>query len=757
MGALDGLSSFLFKYRPGLFAQGRVALRPLLPEWAMLLGAVVVAGLVVAAYLRATGKTSLRDRVVLGGLRLAALALLGLALLRPTLLLSSVVPQRNYVGILIDDSRSMRIADASGRPRADRVGAFTAASSPIVRALRDRFQLRYFRFSTQARRLEPDSPLAFAGADTRVARALDAARADLGELPLSGLVLVTDGADNDEGGLTESLLSLKAAGVPVFTVGVGQDRFARDLELGRVSVARSVLRGTALDVELVVTQTGLAGRKVPLQVEDGGRIVARQEVELPPDGEPRAVRVSFTLDETGPRRLSFRVPVQDGELIAENNEQQAVVDVRAGREKILYFEGEPRWEMKFLRRAVAPDSNLQLVTLERTARNKFLRLDVDSAGELAGGFPATREELFRYRALILGSVEASYFTHDQLQMIAEFVSQRGGSLLVLGGRLALAEGGWAGTPVAEALPVELDPRHAHDTTYYAELRVRPTRAGLDHPALHIAPDSVGAALWERLPPLSSVNQVGAVKPGATVLLEGREQSGSQPVLAYQRFGRGLVLALPVQDTWMWQMHADMPAEDQTHERLWRQLLRWLVADVPDRVLATTPDRASPGEPVTVGALAGDARFLRVNDRHVAAHVLTPSGQTLTVPLDWTVDRDGEYRGSFVSGEPGLYEVRVASAEDTAASAPAYVQVAESRSEYFGAQRRDALLRRIARETGGRYYDATAAGTLPEDLAYAGRGLTVPEERDLWDMPGLLLALVGLLGGEWIYRRKRGLA
>ena len=751
---MESLFVFLFKYRPALFAQGELGLRPPLPLPLLLLLGAALAALVVGTYLRTGGKASPRDRLVLAGVRLGILALLGFALLRPTLLLSSVVPQQNYLGILIDDSRSMRIADADGEARGVRAAAaFTAGESALLQALRERFQLRYFRFAGQAARFEPGEPLGFGGGATRLASALDAARADLGSLPLSGLVLVSDGADNAAVGLSETLLSLKAAGVPVFTVGVGVDRFERDVELGRVTVPRSALRGSSLVVDLVVSQTGLAGRTVPLHVEDGGRIIASQEIELPAGDEPVPVRVRFTLEEPGARRLKFRVPLQDGELIAENNEQEAVLVVRDGREKILYVEGEPRWEFKFLRRAVAQDSNLQVVGLQRTADNKYLRLDVDSAGELYGGFPRTREELFRYRAIVLGSIEASHFTHDQLQMIADFVAERGGGLLVLGGRLALAEGGYAGTPVADALPFALDARHARDTSYFAEHAVRPTRAGLQHPVLQIAGEGPAAAAWEALPPISRVNRVGALKPGATALLMG----GDQVVLAHQRYGRGLVLGLPVHDTWLWQTLT--PLEDQSHERLWRQLLRWLVSDVPEPVLASTAsDRAAPGEPVRISALVNDDRFLRVNDGRVTAEVVTPLGERTEVPLDWTLDQDGEYRGVYTPEDLGLHElrVRVERPEGTSLSAPAYVHVAESPAEFFGAQRRQALLRRIADETGGRYYDAAAATGLAEDVAYAGRGLTVPEERELWDAPVLLLLTVLLLAAEWAWRRRKAL-
>jgi hypothetical protein len=161
---------------------------------------------------------------------------------------------------------------------------------------------------------------------------------------------------------------------------------------------------------------------VPLEVVDEGRIVNVQELSFPPDGEAVTARVAFTVTEPGVRLFRFRVAPQAGEQVAQNNEQLALIEVLDRKEKILYFEGEPRYELKFIRRAVADDPNLQLVCLQRTAENKFLRLDIDDPRELETGFPVSREELFRYRGLILGSVEASFFSYDQMRMIVDFVT-----------------------------------------------------------------------------------------------------------------------------------------------------------------------------------------------------------------------------------------------------------------------------------------------------------------------------------------------
>jgi DNA-binding Lrp family transcriptional regulator len=231
------------------------------------------------------------------------------------------------------------------------------------------------------------------------------------------------------------------------------------------------------------------------------------------------------------------------------------------------------------------------------------------------------------------------------------------------------------------------------------------------------------------------------------------------VLAYQRYGAGKVLAMPVQDSWMWQMHATVPAEDLTHETLWRRLLRWLVDGVPERVSASVDrDRVEAGDTVAVTATVRDGGFLGLNDAVVTAKVTGPKGDPREVPMRFVVDRDGEYRTTFVAAEDGLYEVGVAATRAGAAvgTDSAYVRAAPDDGEYFDAAMRATLLKRIAEDTGGRFYTASTVSSLADDITYLGRGVTVVQEKDLWDMPIVLALLVGLVGGEWFLRRKVGL-
>jgi len=761
---------FLFKYRPLVFERGELGFG--FPALFVLVAviAVLVAAPFVLRYRDVRGKSTARDRIILTGLRTAALLLVVLCLLRPSLALSTVVPQQSFVGILLDDSRSMQISDVDDEARgAFIMDTFGPEGSALASALADKFRVRFFRFSETANRLTDPTAMGFGGVRTHLARALERSADELSNVPLAGLVVISDGADNSNAAVSDTLLDLQARKVPVYTVGLGRDRFTRDIEVTRVEAPRNVLEGSSLIVDVTISQRGFSGETVRLDVEDDGHIVSSRDVTLSNDSDATTVRVHFTAADPGARAFGFSVATEPGEMVTQNNRREQLIHVERERPKILYFEGEPRFELKFVRRAVADDENLQVVCLQRTAENKFLRLDIDDPDELAGGFPKTREELFQYRAIILGSVEASYFTHDQLRMIADFVSQRGGGLLALGGRLALSEGGYAGTPVADVLPIALsvveersEAQELAGTGFFSRLVVTPTPFGVTHPVIQFGADPEDSrARWQTLPPLSTVNVVDQVKPGATTLLSGSsDEVDDQPVLVFQRYGRGKSAALTVNDSWQWQMHHEMALEDMTHELFWRKLLRWLVSYVPKQVaVSTEKHRYAPGESVSLIAEIDDDRFLKVNNAQVTADVRSPSGERVQVPMEWTVDRDGEYRGSFLPAEKGIYEVSVSAQRDGVeiGEASGFAETKELDDEYFQAERRSSLLTRIAEETGGRFYTPETVERLPEDMSYTEGGTTIRERRELWDMPFIFLILVGLVSSEWGYRKWKGLA
>ena len=760
----DRIFQALFSYSPFVFSQGEFRFDLTAGSLiAALLVAAVAAGAVMTYKRVRVNDGRVRDRVVLTTLRVLALAVVLFCLFRPTLVVRAAVNQQNVVAVLLDDSRSMQIPDQNGQPRAQYLRTQFAEDGELMKSLKDKFLVRTFRFSSTAGRLGSAQDMRFDGSQTKLGAALTGAREELAGLPVAGIVLVTDGADTTDTAIGDALLGLKAEKLPVFTVGVGSERLPRDVQIDRVSTPRTVLKNASMLLDVIVRQTGYAGKVVTVDVEDEGRIVGSEKVELPSDGSPATVRIRAQAAEVGPRLFRFRVAPQEGEVVTQNNVRESIINVRDDTERILYFEGEPRWEFRFLNRAVADDKNLLSVSLQRTADNKYMRLRGEP-DEIVGGFPKTREELFKFRGLILGSVEAGLFSGDQLQMIADFVDKRGGGLLVLGGPRSLGEGGYGGTPVADALPLLIDPRtRASEPAPLARLKVSPTRAGQSHAATQLAPtEAASAARWNELPLVTSVNAPLPKKPGATELLIGTDESGRpRTVLASQPYGRGKTIALTVQDTWIWQMDASISVEDQTHENFWRQMLRWLVDGVPDVVdVRMNADRVEPGEPVTIDATVVDSQFVELNDATVLAQVTRPDNTTETVPLTWTGERDGHYRGTFVSTKTGSYEVAVDATRaggQAVGSSTTYVRAVPSEAEFFDPTMHTQPLKRIAEETGGRFYAADAAKGLAEDVRVAGRGVTAVEERELWNMPIVLIMLLGLVCAEWGYRRVVGLA
>lgn len=750
---------FLFKYPAAMFARGDITLSGSGWLYIAIILAVALAIPTLLHYRRATTGMRAADRSVLSLTRTTAIALLLLVLFQPVLTVANIVSQRNLVGILLDDSISMRIADQSGRTRADFIrAAFHPELGEITKALSRRLEPRFFAFAGNTRALTHRDGMAFTGPRTDLGQALDGVRDEIDAQSLAALVVVTDGAVTQATALGEKLSSYRAADVPITTVAVGQASFARDIEVSAVTMPRRALKDSSIIADVVVRQRGFDDQSVKLQIEDDGQLLGIEEITFGTDQPERTIRARLSAKEAGVRKLRFYVTPSENEVLAENNARETILDVDAARYRILHFEGEPRFELKFLRRAVAKDENLHVVSLVRTAESKYYRLGIDDPEELADGFPKSAEELFAYQGLILGSVESSHFGPEQLKLIADFVSRRGGGLLVLGGRRALTQGGYSNTPVAELLPVVLDSRRIEPIV--TQVTVRPTAAGFGHPIGQLAVDDTGAPAWEKLPPLTVLHPLFQARPGASTLLEGLAADLARPVtvLAEQRFGRGRALVLNVQDAWTWQMHQDIPLEDQTHETLWRQLLRWLVRSVPNAVsIRTSSEHPSPNEPVDIRVEVLDEAFFPRNDAAVQLVVHTPIGDRLELPMTWDASRDGEYRLQLTPEHTGIYEMTVeARSGEKLATSKMHLPVGTIIPDHYRAEMREGILRRIADETGGRFYRADEVDALADEIPLSKSGVSVQERLPLWDMPIVFLLLIMLLGFEWLYRRWRGL-
>src|SRR3954464_4677765 len=315
-GWIESVFAFLFKYRPEVFQKGDLVFGAPSSVIVLLGLGLLIGAPAVMTYAGVRGKSTRRDRWVLSGLRVASLVVLVICLFRPMLLLSDAIPQRNFVAVVLDDSKSMTITDGGGKPRgAFEVGAF-APESTLITELRKKFQVRLFRMNASAERIESTKGLTFDAQQSHLGDAVERVRQELESVPVSGVVLVSDGADNSRAPIGDQLLSLRARSIPVFTIGVGEERFNKDIEIRRVETPHTVMRGSAVAADILIRQRGYSGRRLPLLVEDAGRIVAQDSVTMPQDGEVAPLRISVFLNQAGARALSFRLPPPAGEHVS---------------------------------------------------------------------------------------------------------------------------------------------------------------------------------------------------------------------------------------------------------------------------------------------------------------------------------------------------------------------------------------------------------------------------------------------------------
>lgn len=738
------LFEWLFKYTRAEYARGELLLTA---DWP--LAAAVVAFIVGAALL--AGFAWWRGRRQLGWPRLAAVvalqwAMLALALLvlwQPALLLKTLRAGENSVAMLLDTSASMALRDPE-QPRLQQAQA--ALATPAIQSLERDYKVKRFVFGRDALPVADYANPAAAGSSTNVGSSvLQVLRSTQGT-PLGAVVLLSDGADSAGALDADELTAIAAFGVPVHVIGIGREAMPEDLELQDILLPEKTLPGTTLTARVGIRHDGAGTARV--KAYDGQRFLTSSDVSLPQNSTLTNAFLTFELPDSGYRDLRFAVDPRTGERELGNNARARVVQVAGRKASVLYVEGEPRWELKFMRRALDQDAGVRLMSWLHTSPNGYYRQGVESPDELKDGFPTERPALFRYDAVIIGSVPAASLRPNQLQLLREFVSDRGGSLLMLGGPNGLGDGGWGDTAVGRMLPATLPT--GKDTFVRAQAQALLTPRGRRSAALKFADDAAtNDRLWGELPKVADYQAVGALRPAAVSLLNLRVGEREQPLLLTQPYGRGRSWILATGGTWRWQML--LPLADQRHELFWRQLLRGLVAEVPE---AFEVQARSQGDGISVRVDAHDDSFQPIRDATVTA-VASSGSTSVMVPLQAVSDQPGVYRGTVSLPRSGTYFVDASArrAGRELGKARSVVQHASGDSEQFGIRQNRALLAQLARATGGQYWQADDLDALPEAISASSSGVTRQEERPVWDAPAIFLLLLLLKAGEWLLRRR----
>jgi uncharacterized membrane protein len=741
----------LFKYPISLFQKGHFVFLTPWPLWLMAAGILVAAGMLFWHIHRNHGMLSGARPIAIWLLETAMAALLLFVLWHPALSVATLKPQQNVIAVLVDNSRTMGIADSSGTREA---AAATVVKS-LLPSLADRFQVRLYEFGKEPERIQDANQLTAAAPATRIGDTLESLLAESSSLPLGAVVLLSDGADNAGGIDLQTISAIRRQRIPVHTVGFGREHPQRDVEIADAIVPARALPQSKLTAEVTLQSYGLSGAKAKLSVRDGGKALASKEIDLKPDGVLQTESLVFDCGTAGTKTLEIGVDPIAGEENALNNKVTRLVNVEKAKPRILYIEGEPRWEYKFIRRALDDYPNIEIASMLRTTQNKIYRQGTTEK-ELEDGFPAKAEDLFVYQGLIIGTVEASYFTATQQTLIHDFVDRRGGGVLFLGGRASLSDGGYQQSPLADLMPVALP---ANNGTFHRDFSGQElTAAGAQSIICRLDDDPArNLERWKKMPQLANYQDVGDPKPGATVLLNvvpaGHRPS---PLLITENFGHGRTALFATGGSWRWKMWTDHA--DKTQPMFWQQIFRYLVTDTPGPVTATTPKSVLADDArVPIRVEVRDKEYKPVTNANVQARFLGPGGSTATVQLAPQPMEEGVYTAEWSAEKPGSYVAEILAGRDQEALGSDVLSFRreDGVAENFHTSQNRELLEKLSQQTGGRYYTPADASKLSKEISYSEAGITTRETRDLWDLPVVFLLLISIRAAEWLLRRKWG--
>jgi uncharacterized membrane protein len=799
--------------------------------------AAVGASVALAAALVWAGHRSAATRWVrigCGLLKLSGILLLVLALLDPLWVGQRAKPGANIFALVADNSQSLMVKDAGESQSRGEILRKTLGgnSHGWQSALEENFQVRRYTFDSRLQNARDFSELNFEGRASSLGNALQTATEHWRGQPVAGVLLFTDGNATDLG----ADLPAFDGSPPVYPVVMGRDDRITDLSLKRVGASQTAFEdapvtiqaevgvsgfsGAAITARLTEVATGMSGTNANPAGATGFRIngasnIVAQLTQRAAVGEaslnfrfqihPDQPGIHFYELETRAQEEQGNPAVPSREATLVNNRQIIVVDRGQEPFRVLYVSGRPNWEYKFLNRAIQDDPQVQMVSLIRVARREpkfefmgragedsnplfrgfdrkgeedarydqpvLIRLNTKDEFELRGGFPKTAEELFKYDAVIIGKLEAEFFTHDQMALLQRFVSERGGGFLMLGGAEAFREGDYQGTLIAPMLPVYLD--RAPDAKLPAELKLTLTREGWLQPWTRLrATEAEEQARLDSMPAFQVLNPVSNIKPGASVLATVSDaEARTYPALVAQRFGLGRSAALMVGDLWSWGLRDETMQKDMG--KSWRQLVRWLVSDVPPQISVAAEPSGNPGE-VRLVVKAHDAEFKPLDNAVVRLTIrpvklMSPQGDKSTnavagsdylqLTAEPSAGTPGRYEATYIAREAGAYavEAQVTQADGKMAGRAAAGWTSDpAAAEFRSLSPNRALLEAIAKRTGGEVVALADlekfVRRLPEHHAPVMETWTDP----LWHKPVVFLLVLGCFLAEWGIRRWKGM-
>ncbi len=726
-----------------------------------LLAAALLAAVVLVAfsgYFRFLRRWRKRSAWIMASFRAAAVLVAALLLLGPALGRIRVSSEKARVAVLLDTSQSMAFSDEkAGATRLEEAKRILFQDpAGLAGALEQRFELDLYCFGETTRRLDPNDPPHLEALDARtdLGGALGSIIARYDTEHLAALLLLTDGRENGE---TLARDLAERGTPPIHVVGLGfpegSPRALPDAVVDRLVSDAKVLQGDRLEIIVegkVAPPANLDALRVELLVD--GHSVETQTVPLPAPGIRKSGEVPFRLafswkaGPAGPRDIGAFIQPFEGEKFIANNRLNRLVEVSAKRIELLIYESRPRWEYKFLRKSLAMDPNIRLTSLVRTGPGHYLKQG-ESPVDLSQGLSESIEVLGRFDCILLGVVLEEDFGPRVIESLRRYVEEGVGGLILLAGTRSLGVGGLFGTPLERALPVHLTPDPVVRTGRFP---LRIPASGAAHPILKDfqAPIGPGRSALH----VETLYETGPLKPGGQVLAAADVGAGSsRPLLVVQRYGEGKCAVVLTDATWKWAM--DLSAKyvgEGPHPRFWGRLVRWVSGreEIEDEtqeegLVLLERTHLTPGDRTTL--------IVANKTAGIKGSIEDEKGERKPLVFKETA---GGSEAEISPATGGFHRIRI---EDKDGSILGTVKVYVDRDtrETEKTTQDRALLRRLAAATAGAYYTPAETGRIPSAVLDKAPSFTERKEWRLEDGPWAFLAIVLLLGFEWVLRRRAG--
>ncbi len=789
------------------------------PEgWMVFLVIVAVIAFAVWIYYRdGRGTASPFFRGFLGVLRAALIAIGLFILTEPVLLATRIETRRSTVLVIVDDSFSMDLAFADAeeglrKKLQDAMGAqkitLKDADGKAITVNSDKLELQQFKLLTRldvvsaalelknkdgknfidalkerhdvkvmtmAKSLststDDDKPIDLLhlassnkrGGETRIGDCLRGALRETRGMPVGGVVIITDGRQNAGEDAVQVAQIFKTQRVPIYTVGIGDPAEPKDFELTEEG-PDMILPDDQSEVTALIRYKGYTGvTSIKVEMKDGDRVVASEDVKLGKPGEKTPVALRFKESKPGKYTYTIRIPEQPGELRADNNVVTYNFQVVDKKVKVLYVEGQdlPRYEYRYLKNATRRDHTTEVDVLLCTADGTFIWDGTDGKTPLEQ-FPVNKKEMSEYDVLILGDVNPVIFTNDQIKLIQDFIREGGGMIMIAGEHYAPAEytqGAWPEMlPIVPQRAAFQPPEGGFTETFPVEL----TDEGRKLAWTHLdADEAQNRDVWEKLPRLYWYYPVKKKKSYATTIavhpFDKDEDNNKMPLIVTAPYGAGRTMFIGVDGLWRWRYGVG----DRYHYRFYNQAIRHL--SMAKRLggqrrfyLGVDRSLAAIGDKLVLTAIVKDENQKEITAPSVIVHGKTPKGEDFTTELRKISDRPGNYESNYIPLLQGDYTVWLKDeAQPDAHQSEASFKVEKPQLEFENPRMDEELLRNVAKAAGegGEYFTIDHVREIPPKIQ--PKEERVPRETpiNLWDNWMIFTLFTVLITMEWILRKR----